>query len=124
MSTELDRPAVSTRPTADALRRTLAAVIGCVALSVATTGHGNSADSALPPPTIDELKRAYLLCNRTAMKGSMEFTAAMQCSILYEQLKERAFNGDFYKLLEWSSAQTPERDTNDRSQRTILDEQR
>jgi len=121
MSTELDRPAAYTRPTADALRRTLAAVIGCVALSVAATGHGNSTDSALRPPTIDELKRAYLLCNRTAMKGSMEFTAAMQCSILYEQLKERAFAGDFYKLLEWSMTQSPKQDTVDRSERTILD---
>jgi len=118
MSTELDRPAAYTRPTADALRRTLAAVIGCVALSIAATGH---ADSALRPPTIDELKRAYLLCNRTAMKGSIEFTAAMQCSILYEQLKERAFAGDFYKLLEWSMTQSSKQDTVGRSERTILD---
>ena len=124
MSTQTIYPIARIKPTAEMFSRTLAIVIGCVALFVVATVHSNGANNASHPTTVDELKRAYLLCNRTAMNGSMKHAAAMQCSILYEQLKERAFDGDFYKLLEWSRAQSPEHDTVDPSERTILDEQR
>jgi len=121
MSTEPSCSNARTKPTADTLRHTFTFVIGCIALFVVATGHGNGGGNASHTTTIDDLKRAYLLCNRTAMKGLMESSTAMQCSILYEQLKQRAFAGDFYKLLEWSMAQSPEQDTGDRSERTILD---
>lgn len=123
VNTEPALSSARTGPTTDTLRHIVTFVIGCFALFVVATGHGNSPDNASHPTTVDELKRAYLLCNRTAMSGAMEHTAAMQCSVLYEQLKERAFDGDFFKLLEWSRAQSPEQNTDDRSQRTILDEQ-
>jgi hypothetical protein len=31
----------------------------------------------------------------------------MKCSVVYEELKQRAFGGDFHKLLAWSKAQPP-----------------
>lgn len=57
--------------------------------------------------SIDDLKRAYLLCDREALGGRLTNGAIMQCSIVYEELMRRAFGGHFDKLLAWSRAQMP-----------------
>lgn len=58
-------------------------------------------------PTIEQLKTMYLSCNDAALNGRPERHGIMRCSILYEELKQRAFAGDFDRLLEWSRAQAP-----------------
>ena len=57
--------------------------------------------------SIDQLKRAYLGCSREALDGGLSKPGIMHCSIVYEELKRRAFDGDFDRLLAWSRAQDP-----------------
>jgi hypothetical protein len=52
--------------------------------------------------SIDALKTAYLACDQAAVEGRLSGAAVMQCSVIYEELKQRAFGGDFEKLLAWS----------------------
>lgn len=70
----------------------------------APVAHGQSDEGKPRAPSIDELKRAYLSCDRAAMGGQLRGAGTMQCSIIYEELKQRAFSGDFEKLLVWSRA--------------------
>ena len=51
---------------------------------------------------IATLKRAYLACDDAAMQRRLDGADAMQCSMVYEALKRRAFDGDFGQLLAWS----------------------
>ena len=53
------------------------------------------------------LKEAYLACDRATMSRVLAGFEAMQCSVVYEELKRRAFDGDFQKLFAWSRAQNP-----------------
>lgn len=55
--------------------------------------------------SIAQLKSAYLDCERASVRGHLTRVGIMQCSIVYETLKERAFEGDFERLLAWSRAQ-------------------
>lgn len=55
--------------------------------------------------TVDELKRAYLACNRGALDDRLGTAGIIRCSLIYEELKRRAFGGDFGKLLVWSRSQ-------------------
>lgn len=61
-------------------------------------------DRELNAAPIDELKRLYLRCNDAALGGRLQSPDIMHCSVVYEHLKRRAFNGDFDKLLAWSSS--------------------
>lgn len=56
-------------------------------------------------PTIGELKALYLRCSDAALQGRLASAEIGQCSIVYEELKRRAFDGDFDRLLAWSRAQ-------------------
>jgi hypothetical protein len=51
------------------------------------------------PPA--ELKRVYLACDSSATSGRLDFSDAIQCSFVAEELKQRVFEGDFDKLLAW-----------------------
>lgn len=62
---------------------------------------------AFAAATIDELKIAYLGCSRSALDGGLSKPGIMGCSVVYEELKRRAFDGDFERLLAWSRAQDP-----------------
>jgi hypothetical protein len=82
------------------------ATVGLVLITLAASlAHGQSTGDELKSLSIAELKRGYLLCNYAAISGRLNSAAIPQCSILYEELKQRAFGGDFYKLLAWSKAQ-------------------
>ncbi len=95
--------------------RTFKAVIGFVALMpmVVGTTMAHSQSHAGKPIVIpiDELKSVYLACNRAATGGQLNTGGIMKCSVVYEELKRRAFGGDFHKLLAWSKAQPPARIT-------------
>jgi hypothetical protein len=71
------------------------------AAPTAPIARGQSLDGRPKDVSIDELKRFYLACDRAASDGRLDTAAFMQCSIVYEELKRRAFGGDFGKLLAW-----------------------
>jgi hypothetical protein len=100
---------------AAALRGTSTVVIGCVALMLvalaAPMAYSQSPNGELEGVPIDELKRVYLSCDRAAIGGRLSSAGIMYCSIVYEELKRRAFDGDFDKLLAWSTAQPSARNT-------------
>lgn len=52
-----------------------------------------------------ELKRAYLRCSREAVQRTLGFGGIASCSIVYETLLRRLFEGDFYALIAWSREQ-------------------
>jgi hypothetical protein len=70
---------------------------------------GQTDEVALKSLSVDALKAVYLACDRAAMHGTLGAAEIAQCSVAYEALKRRAFDGDFQKLLAWSSAQRPVR---------------
>jgi hypothetical protein len=100
---------------ADALRGRFTPVIGFVALMLVALStpmaQSNSPSGEQKGVPIDELKRIYLSCDLAAMSGQLDTAAIMQCSNVYEELKQRAFGGDFSKMLAWSKARSSERNT-------------
>ncbi len=76
----------------------------CVAFT-ATLAHGQPPETAAEDARIEKLKRAYLSCSEAALRGRLQTGAVQQCSVIYEELKWRAFGGDFLRLFAWSRAQ-------------------
>lgn len=81
------------------------ACAGLVAL-MAPLAHAQSSSPLPEAVSIDELKNLYLGCERAALAGSLDGEAVMHCSVAYEELKRRAFGGDFQSLKAWSDAQS------------------
>lgn len=52
-----------------------------------------------------DLKAFYLRCTRAALRGVLASGEAALCSVGYETLLRRTFEGDFHALLEWRRAQ-------------------
>jgi hypothetical protein len=77
-------------------RATLAAILGLLT----ATAHAQPLGAAEMP--IDILKTVYLECERAAVGGALGSSEVMQCSVVYEELKRRAFGGDFRRLKAWS----------------------
>jgi hypothetical protein len=79
--------------------RIIAPALFALAAPIAQAGAGGD---TLARASIDELKRAYLACNRAALGSLLDRAGVMQCSVIYEALKQHAFGGDFDKLYAWS----------------------
>jgi len=60
-------------------------------------------------PSVDELKVAYLACDRAALTRALSGPEAMDCSVVYEEFKRRAFDGNFDRLLAWHRSQRSSR---------------
>lgn len=92
---------VPQRPDHPRLARCALAVV----LSLAVQAHAASPDTAPSDagrePSVDQLKRVYLDCEHSSQQGAMAFTQAARCSTVYEQLKARAFGGDFRRMHAW-----------------------
>ena len=73
----------------------VAFVIGSVAAGDASDRHET---------TVAALKRAYLECERRALTDDLSAGEVAECSTIYEQLKLRAFNGDWTRIREWTEA--------------------
>jgi hypothetical protein len=71
----------------------------------AAATHAASVGSGPAAPTLDELKSAYLDCDRRAATAFLDAGDAANCSLVYEELKKRVFTGDFERLLAWWQAQ-------------------
>jgi|AP12_2_1047962.scaffolds.fasta_scaffold01352_4 hypothetical protein len=110
MSTGLVRSVTRAAMVTDAFRRTATALVWLVALTT-PLAHSQAYGGKPIVIPIDELKSAYLACNRAATRGRLNTGGIMKCSVVYEELKQRAFGGDFHKLLAWSKAQPPARVT-------------
>jgi hypothetical protein len=69
----------------------------------AAAGHAQPqpSESSAIEPDIAALKRQYLECDRQASRQRLDPTSASQCSIVSELLLQRAFAGDFERLLVW-----------------------
>ncbi len=93
---------------ADAFRRTVTALVWLVALATPLAHSQSHVGKPIVIP-INELKSVYLACNRAVTSGRLDTGGIMKCSVVYEALKQRAFGGDFHKLLAWSRAQPPAR---------------
>jgi hypothetical protein len=110
MSNELVDSGARAAMAGDARHRTHKIVIGFAAAMLALATplvHCQPQDDSLKTVPIDELKSVYLSCNRAAISGRLDTAAIMQCSVVYEELKRRAFEGDFDKLIAWSRSQPP-----------------
>jgi hypothetical protein len=82
----------------------LAACIPLFALLTTAAVHSQSSEPHLQLP-VDVLKHVYLACEREAAKGNLDTSEIMQCSVLYEELKRRAFYGNFKLLKTWADTQ-------------------
>ena len=51
--------------------------------------------------SIHELKAVYLGCEQSAAAGRLNAGDLMYCSLVYEELKEKAFAGDFLRIKSW-----------------------
>jgi hypothetical protein len=82
-----------------ALNRYAALVVG-LSLNVlsiagaAQNGIGDSVDFA-------ELETAFWVCDYTATTRGMEATPVDRCAVVYEELKNVKFGGDFHLLHTW-----------------------
>jgi hypothetical protein len=67
--------------------------------------HAQTFGSASPAKSIAALKQIYLDCERIATRGGLDTAWIMGCSVVYEELKQRAFDGDFKRLKAWADTQ-------------------
>ena len=72
------------------------------AAATATAAPDRSGPAALKD---EELKSAYLHCDRLATAAFLDAGDAASCSLVYEELKQRLFSGDFQLLLDWWQGQ-------------------
>ena len=88
------------------LRRLAGAVtLTSLALSATSAALGQPGAPARTGMPSEDLKTAYLECERSAVSGRLPAGEIMMCSIIYEELKERAFDGDFTRWKAWADDQ-------------------
>jgi hypothetical protein len=83
--------------------RALTALIVVLSTPVfSTPALGQVADEEIEALSVEHLKQVYLVCEREDVRGGLDSGSVAQCSIVYERLKQRAFEGDFERLFAWS----------------------
>jgi hypothetical protein len=81
-------------------------------MAVGATGASARVDEdRLRRLPVAELKRAYLACVAASTRERLDASSAVTCSVVYETLKREAFDGDFDKILAWTRAQAPLRES-------------
>ncbi|MCW5634613.1 MAG: hypothetical protein KIT17_14865 [Rubrivivax sp.] len=80
---------------------------GAAATAAARPAPGPAAPPARPldDATPEQLKAAYLHCDRLATTEDFDPAAAMACSIVYEALKARVFGGSTERVIAWMKQQ-------------------
>jgi len=86
------------------MKHCLAVLFAAVATATAAPGHAAPERSGLAALTAEELKSAYLDCERLAAATFLDAGGAAICSMVHEELKQRLFEGDFQRLLDWWQA--------------------
>jgi hypothetical protein len=69
------------------------------------TADGSAAIAHIQQLADTDLKEFHLRCNRAALRGGLGSGEAALCSVGYETLLKRTFEGDFRALLDWRRAQ-------------------
>lgn len=54
---------------------------------------------------IEELKSVYLSCEQAATASRLTSDDVMHCSVVYEELKDKAFGGEFRQIMAWLDRQ-------------------
>lgn len=103
MTTAHRHPTASPRSAAAAPSARLAwACALCAAACVATAAvYAQPPAAACKPAPIEQLKAAYLACADHTARHRMDEALAQHCGAIGEQLKQRAFDGDFDRLIAW-----------------------
>lgn len=79
----------------------LALMLASIGLSSGSV-LADAVDEKARAMSVEQLKHNYLVCSQRALCGEVSQGEIAICSIIYEELKLRAFGGDFDKLLAWS----------------------
>lgn len=94
------------RPGLGARRRAAWSVAVALAVALGAVQAQPTPDDLRKVP-VDDLKRSYLACHDASTRRVLGMGEVMHCSVVYEALKQRAFGGDFERLLAWARAQPP-----------------
>lgn len=89
------------------VKRSLNAVCGLVVAMAAPLVGADDRRTAPENGTIDDLKVSYLSCDRAANTGRLATAEIMHCSVIYEELKRRAFGNNAERLNGWIRSQPP-----------------
>ena len=73
-------------------------MLGVLAMAAATP---TLAQTAAQADGLDRLERAFWRCDHAITHGLLVGASAIECSVVYEALKARRFDGDFTALLAW-----------------------
>ena len=96
-------PAATIRPQ-DALLLLDPLVLGpAVNSDLSASGEAPAGPPSQGVAALEDLKEAYLRCERAALTSALSGEEAMACSILYEELKRTGFGGNAGRLREWSA---------------------
>lgn len=98
----MEHHAASWHSTAGACVAVAAASLISIAHATDMTKPLTVQDRATPVQTVDELKRVYIACDKASERGLLAHWQIAQCSVIYEELKRRAFGGDFDQFHAWS----------------------
>jgi hypothetical protein len=66
---------------------------------------GAEEPSLIGSMSIEDLKGLYLSCEEAAIVSRLDSGDAMYCSVIYEELKKKAFAGDFKRMKAWRDRQ-------------------
>jgi hypothetical protein len=77
----------------------------CILVTASVAAQAEQDRSQIRHLAVDELKAIYLACSDDAMNGRLPTGLVAGCSIVYEDLKQRGFGGDFDRFLAWSRSQ-------------------
>ena len=91
-----------------------AAVLTASLSAVSSAQTVPSARAQLP---IETQKTAYLECERAALNARLAAGEIMLCSVIYEEVKQRAFGGDFGRLKAWADERLRTPSLADRTER-------
>jgi len=78
-----------------------------LAISLALWVPGGMAEpdrAHLADISVEQLKGAYLECERRASRMLLDVDDSTACSMLHEELRQRGFGGNFRRMLAWWSA--------------------
>lgn len=73
----------------------IAAAAALAAVTPASQAQGAA------PASVAELERTFWVCDHLSTHQRIDSATAVSCSLAYEALKARKFNGDFTALLAW-----------------------
>ena len=96
---------MSARSTPMFARATVSGVT--IALILAALQSAHAGDPArVRAMSIAELKGVYLGCEQSSTESRLDTGDVMYCSLVYEELKEKGFGGEFWRIRSWLEGQS------------------